>query len=122
MIDQIMLILARLFIIDGEILRDLGDFVWCAGQTYKLRVKGAYIVFQHLRRIPLRIDGDKNWLHLGRTCRILFFEEPVSLHYFLEVEWAHVGAIAITDVEHPVFSSEERRVGKECVITCGSRW
>src|SRR3546814_19939975 len=67
MIDQIMIILARLFIIDGEILRDLADFVWCAGQTYKLRVKGAYIVFPHLRRIPLRTDGDKNWLHLGRT-------------------------------------------------------
>src|SRR3546814_6076898 len=81
MIDQIMLILARLFIIDGEILRDLGDFVWCAGQTYKLRVKGAYIVFQHLRRIPLRIDGDKNWLHLGRTCRDRKSTRLNSSHY-----------------------------------------
>src|SRR3546814_7799529 len=80
MIDQIMLILARLFIIDGEILRDLGDFVRCTGQTYKFRMKGAYIVFQHLRRIPLGIDGDKNWLHLGRTCRILFFEERSEEH------------------------------------------
>src|SRR3546814_4026259 len=31
-------------------------------------------------------------------------------------------AIAIDDVQHPGGRSEERRVGKECVSTCRSRW
>src|SRR3546814_1313212 len=46
------------------------------------------------------------------------FEHP-HLHLFAEVEWIGAGEARAVRV-HP--RSEERRVGKECVSTCRSRW
>src|SRR3546814_17860456 len=55
------------------------------------------------RRWPVAYarDGDRLWVHLGGHIHELVWIDPVAFHEA---------------------RSEERRVGKECVSTCSSRW
>src|SRR3546814_12110446 len=65
--------------------------------------------------------GRKNWLFAGsdkggdRIANIMTIIETVKLH-------GHNPEVYLTDVLIRIQRSEERRVGKECVGTCRSRW
>src|SRR3546814_17955891 len=54
------------------------------------------------------------------TCRL---KPPAEARVWLKVPWI-AGAVHIILLPIPLLSlrSEERRVGKECVSTCRSRW
>src|SRR3546814_9606802 len=49
----------------------------------------------------------------------IFFEQPQSAEELRRVGQAFAGEVLVANM---VERSEERRVGKECVSTCRSRW
>jgi len=52
------------FVIRMILARNVPDFVRCAAQADKSRMKIMHILLEMFRRIPFRIDGDHDDLHL----------------------------------------------------------
>src|SRR3546814_10210210 len=52
-----------------------------------------------------------------QTCAL-----PICDHRLVSVEFTHAGCSAVEVAQPGCHRSEERRVGKECVSTCRSRW
>src|SRR3546814_5706727 len=52
-----------------------------------------------------------------------FSKKPIGKNeFFLEIKKSYALKALQQNIKNTVFRSEERRVGKECVSTCRSRW
>src|SRR3546814_3475978 len=70
--------------------------------------------------LPISIGGDV--LQKGNTSQMIF-NVPTLISYLSSVCELRTGDMIFSGTPDGVgFRSEERRVGKECVSTCRSRW
>src|SRR3546814_19746625 len=85
---------------------------------------GIESVLQAVMEIPKRpvvvTIGSSNLVHEGEMSTI--FAEPRRRGLIHQETEEIVGALAHRFIGPIVHRSEERRVGKECVSTCRSRW
>src|SRR3546814_15688047 len=65
------------------------------------------------------INGSKTFITNGQNADLILV--CVTTDTEVEPAWKGV-SIVLVEVDREGFSSEERRVGKECVSTCRSRW
>src|SRR3546814_12929580 len=96
-------------------------FLFAAGQETTARLLAAAL--KHLAEHPemqdqLRDDRSKIPDFLEEVLRV---ESPVKTDFRLTTQTTTVGGVRVA-AGTPLMRSEERRVGKECVSTCRSRW
>src|SRR3546814_12035441 len=91
-------------------------------QRLTVRLRATLILGVNMQRRFNPLEADARWQHIWgerQTFRASDdSEKPRS--YVLEMFPYPSGRIHIGNVRH--YRSEERRVGKECVSPCGTRW
>src|SRR3546814_20002025 len=96
---------------DGSISGAVDSFIGC-DCVFALLPLGTANSFARTLGIPVDLDGAIDVIATGRRARIDL--GAIDGDYF-----ANVAAIGMPSL---IGRSEERRVGKECVSTCRSRW
>ena len=91
---------------NSKLLCDSRNLICCAGKSNHSWVPYRNIGLEHLWRIPLRVNGDKYRLHLDRTRRRLFLEQPQALRNPLKIKRANVRAKAIAEIDEPILALE----------------